>query len=230
MEYLHHGFTLETAPGCFPISTDSMVLCHFLKLPRQARVLDLGSGCGTLGILLCADDPGCTVTGIELDDAANKCALENIRRNGLTDRMESICADLRHVTGLVAPGSFSCCVSNPPYFHAGPASQATPLARREDCCCPQDLMKAASWALKYGGDFFLVHKPERLAELIAAAAAQGLEAKRLGLVRHRRNAPVSMILLQFRKGGKPGLILEEYCLFDDSGQPTSFYKEVYHME
>ena len=230
MEYLHHGFTLETAPGCFPLSTDSMVLCRFLKLPQQARVLDLGSGCGTLGILLCADDPGCTVTGIELDMAAHGCALENIRRNGLEGRMESICADLRDVTGLVSSGSVSCCVSNPPYFSAGPASKTTPLARREDCCRPQDLMKAASWALKYGGDFFLVHKPERLAELIAAAAAQGLEAKRLGLVRHRADAPVNMILLQLRKGGRPGLILEEYCLFDPMGQPTAFYKDVYHME
>ena len=230
MEYLYNGFTLETAPGCFPLSTDSMVLCRFLRLPKQARVLDLGSGCGTLGTLLCAADPGCTVTGIELDEAAHRCALENIRRNGLMGRLENICADLRSVTDLIAAGSFSCCVSNPPYYSAGPASQAAPLARRDDCCRPQDLMKAASWALKYGGDFFLVHKPERLAELITTAAVHGLEAKRLGLVRHRTDASVSMILLQLRKGGKPGLLLEEYCLFDAFGEPTSFFKEVYHME
>ena len=71
---------------------------------------------------------------------------------------------------------------------------------------------------------------KRLAELITTAAAHGLEAKRLGLVRHWTDAPVSMILLQLRKGGKPGLVLEEYCLFDAAGGPTSFYKEVYHME
>lgn len=230
MEYLHHGFTLETAPGCFPLSTDSMVLSHFLRLTKTASVLDLGSGCGTLGLLICADHPGCTVTGIELDDAAHQCALENIRRNGLEHRLDSICADLREVSGLMDPGSFSCCVSNPPYFSAGPASKTVPLARREDCCRPEDLMKAAAWTLKYGGDFFLVHKPERLAELIAAGASQGLEAKRLGLVRHTPDAPASMILLQFRKGGKPGMLWEEYCLHDSQGQPTAFYKEVYHME
>ena len=230
MEYLHHGYTLEIAPGCFPLSTDSMVLCRFVKLPRKARVLDLGSGCGTLGTLLCAKEPDCTVTGIELDAAAHSCALENVRRNELQARLESICTDLREVPALVSPGSFSCCISNPPYFSAGPASLTTPLARREDCCKPQDLMKSAAWALKYGGDFFLVHKPERLAELITAGAAQGLEAKRLGLVRHDPQAPVSMILLQLRKGGKPGLVWEEYCLFDSFGQPTAFYKEAYHMD
>ena len=230
MEYLHNGFTLETAPGCFPLSTDSMVLSRFLKLPKNARVLDLGSGCGTLGLLLCAKDPGCTVTGIELDHAAHSCALENIHRNCLESRLESICGDLREVSGLISPGSYGCCVSNPPYFSAGPASRTTPLARREDCCRPEDLMKAAAWVLKYGGDFFLVHKPERLAELISTGSALGLEAKRLGLVRHAPDAPVSMILLQLRKGGKPGLLWEEYCLHDSQGQPTAFYKEVYHMD
>ncbi len=230
MEFLHHGLTLEVTPGCFPLSTDSMVLCCFLKLTKHAKVLDLGSGCGTLGLLLCADDSGCSVTGIELDDTAHRCALDNIRRNGLEARLESICADLRNVSDMLEPGSFTCCVSNPPYFSAGPASKTTPTARRDDFCRPQDLMTAAAWALKYGGDFFLVQKPERLAELITAGAAQGLEAKRLGLVRHRAGSPVSMILLQLRKGGRPGLILEEYCLFDSCGQPTDFYQKVYHME
>ena len=50
MEYLPNGFSLEIPQGCFPLSTDSMVLAHFVRLPRNARVLDLGSGCGTLGL------------------------------------------------------------------------------------------------------------------------------------------------------------------------------------
>ena len=66
MEQLPNGYTLELSDGCFPLSTDSMLLAHFAKLPRYAQVLDLGSGCGTLGLLLCAGDPNCTVTGVEL--------------------------------------------------------------------------------------------------------------------------------------------------------------------
>ena len=228
MEYLPNHFTLELAPGCFPLSTDSMVLAHFAKLPRNARVLDLGSGCGTLGLLLCAKDPSCTVTGVELSDAAHTAALANIHRNALEPRLESICADLRQVPGLFAPGSFSCCISNPPYFSGGPAS-ALPAARREDLCSLADLMHSAAWALKYGGDFFLVHRPERLAEIIARAAENGMEAKRLMLLRHSENASVNLIFLQLRKGGKPGLAWEERCLFDSKGNPTSYYREVYHI-
>ena len=136
MEFLPNGFTLEIPDGGFPLSTDSMVLANFVRLPKSARVLDLGSGCGTLGLLLCSQDPGCRVTGLELDENAHRAAVENIRRNGLEPRMESICADLRSVSGQFSPGSFSLCVSNPPYFSGGPASKATPLARREDLCGP----------------------------------------------------------------------------------------------
>ena len=229
MEYLPNGYTLEAAEGAFPLSTDSMVLAHFVKLPKNARVLDLGSGCGTLGLLLCSRDNGCHVTGIEITENAHTAAEENIRRNDLGSRMESICEDLRSVSERFSPGSFSVCISNPPYFSGGPASKATPLARREDTCSPAELFKAAAFALKFGGDFFLVHKPERLAELIARASEQGLEAKRLCLLRHKEGVPVNLILLQFRKGGKPGLLWEEIVLHYADGSPTPIYKEIYHI-
>ena len=230
MEYLPNGFCLEAAEGSFPLSTDSMVLSHFVRLPKNPSVLDLGSGCGTLGLLLCSRDENCHVTGVELDECAHGAALENIRRNGLAHRMESICADLRTVTEKIAPGSFSCCVSNPPYFSGGPASRTTPLARREDACTPEDLFRSAAWALKYGGDFFLVHKPERLGQLIAVAGKYRLEAKRLCLVRHKPGSPVNLILLHFRKGAKPGLIWEEIILHENDGSLTPIYRQIYHID
>lgn len=229
MEFLHNGFTMELPRGTFPLSTDSIVLSHFVQLSSRAQVLDLGAGCGTLGLLLCADHADCRVVGIELSSVSHQAAVENIRRNGTEDRMESICADLRDVPSLFPPGSFSCCVSNPPYFSAGPASASLPLARREDCCTLADLFRSAAWALKYGGDFYLVHRPERLGEIIALGAKSSLEAKRLCLVRHRTDGPVNLILLQFRKGGKPGLRWEEIALHLPSGEPTDQYRQIYHI-
>lgn len=228
MEHLPKGLTLELCDGTFPLSTDSMLLAHFVNLPRNATVLDLGSGCGTLGLLLCAKDDTCHITGIELTENAHAMALQNIRANGLEHRVESICADLRTFNHKTS-GTFSCIVSNPPFFSGGPASRKVPLARREDCCTPEDLFKAAAKAVKYGGDFFLVHKPEKLAQLIACGAAQNMEAKRLRLIRHHEAGSLTMVLLQFRKGGKPGLQIDEYALFDTGNTPTPYYREVYHM-
>ena len=230
MEYLPNGYTLSLCDGGFPLSTDSMCLAHFAKLPKHARVLDLGAGCGTLGLLLCSRDNTCTVTGLELSENAHREALENIRRNGLESRMESLCTDLRSVSEKFSPGSFDVCISNPPYFTGGPASHTTPLARRDDFCSIPELMRSAAHALKFGGDFFLVHKPDRLAELISAATARNLEAKRLCLVRHREGGPVALILLAFRKGAKPGLLWEEISLHHADGIPTEVYNKIYHKE
>ena len=229
METLPNGYTLQLCSGAFPLSTDSMVLAHFVKLHKNAKVLDLGSGCGTLGLLLCARDPGCHVSGLELTENAHIAALDNIRMNGLNSRLESICADLRRFDSYFSAGSFSCCVSNPPYFTGGPASKDTPLARRDDCCSPADLFRTAATAIKYGGDFYLVHKPEKLAQLIAQGSLHQLEAKRLRLLRHQEGGPIALILLQFRKGGKPGLIIDEFSLFDSQNMPTAYYREVYHI-
>ena len=228
MEYLPNGMTLQLCDGAFPLSTDSMLLAHFVHLRKNARVLDLGSGCGTLGLLLCGKDQTCTVTGIEITEDAHNAAEENILRNSLSARLESICTDLRDLPGDFT-GRFHCCVSNPPYFSGGPASKQTPLARRDDCCPPEELCRSAAKALQYGGDFYLVHKPEKLAQLIACGAAAGLEAKHLRLIRHKEGGPITLILLQLRKGGKPGLQITENCLFDSLGGETAYYREVYHM-
>lgn len=229
MEQLHNGFTLELCDGAFPLSTDSIALGGFARLPKNARVLDLGSGCGTLGLLLCAKDPLCHVTGIEWDAAAHETALRNALQNGIESRLASMCGDIGSISSLVPAGSFSVCISNPPYFSAGPQSKTVPLARRDDLCSMDALMAASSWALRYGGDFFLVHRPERLAELCARAADHGLEPKRLQLLRHRSDGPVSLVLVQCRKGGKPGLIWEEESLFCPDGSPTPYYRKLYHL-
>ena len=224
MEYLAKEYTWEPGGG-FPLSTDSMVLADFVKLPKNARVLDLGSGCGTLGLLLCAKEKSCTVTGVELDRAAHDAALRNIARNGLADRLSSICADLRSMP----PDSFRICVSNPPYFSGGARHSRTPIARQEDTCTSADLFAAAARSLCFGGDFFLVHKPDRLAQLCFEASAAGLEPKRMRLVRHRPGSPISLILLSCRRGGKPGLQWEEMTLFTSDEEATEDYKRIYHL-
>ena len=224
MEYLQNGFTLTLAEGSFPLSTDSVALAAFVKLPKNARVLDLCAGCGTLGLMLCAGDEGCHVTGIELRPEDHEAAKENISRNHIEKRMESILGDATEV--CPAPGAYHVCISNPPYFSGGPLRNT---ARRDDLCPPEKLFRAAAKALRYGGDFYLVHRPELLAHLCALGAANGMEAKELMLLRHRSDGPVSLILLKLRKGGKPGLQITEQALHHPDGSPTDYFKSIYHQ-
>ncbi len=229
MEQLHNGITLELADSSFPLSTDSVALAGFVRLPRNARVLDLGSGCGTLGLLLCGRDPGCVVTGLELSREDHQMALENSRRNQLEKRLTSVLGDITDHQTLLPPGSFDVCISNPPYFSGGLPSLRHTQARSEQGCALEDVFQAASYALRWGGDFFLVHKPERLAQCCALGSQNGLEAKDLCLLRHRVHGPVSLILLSFRKGAKPGLRWQEQWLFEADGQPSLTYRTLYHI-
>lgn len=230
MEILPMGMTLDLPRGVFPLSTDSMVLAHFCREARGKQWLDLGSGGGTLGLLLCADDPRRTITGVELDGTSHAAAVQNIRRNAMDARMQSICTDLREVPRLFKAGSFSCCVANPPYFSGGPVSASLPAARHRERCTPEDLCRSAAWALQFGGDLFLVCPPAALAEWIAAGAARDLQAKVLRLVRHRAGGEFSLALLRLRKGGRPGLRLEEISLHDAAGKETEIYLEIYHRK
>lgn len=229
MEVLDNGFTLMLCDGAFPLSTDSMALAGFAKLPKNATVLDLGSGCGTLGLLLCAQRSDCSVTGVEIDANAHETALKNIERNKLCNRLNSICEDARRVSSFIKPGSYRVCISNPPYFTDGPQSKATPNARRENLLTLEDLFTAVAWSVQYGGDFYLVHRPERLAEIFFTAGKHQLEPKQLQLLRHYDGGTVSLVLIKFRKGAKPGLKWTEQYLFNKDGSTSEYYKQIYHL-
>lgn len=228
MEILQNGFTLRLCDGAFPLSTDSIALSSFVKLPKNAKVLDFGAGCGTLGLLLCAKDSGCSVTGIEIDPNAHAMALQNAKENHIENRLHSICSDVKATE--ISAGQFHVCISNPPYFAGGFTSKSHPTARSEDSLDLGTLFRQAGKALRYGGDFYLVHKPERLAEICALGSKYHLEPKRLQLLRHRTDGPVTLILLQCRKGGKPGLKWEEESLYNPDGSPTQYYNSLYHQQ
>lgn len=231
-EVLFGRYAFDPGPG-FPLSTDTMVLADFVRAKRGARIADLGSAAGALGLLLCAR-LDCTVTGWEIQPEAHAAALENIARNRLQDRMMSCCGDLRQIRGQAAPGQFDCAVSNPPYFAGGllPQDSIMAQARQEVCCNLSDLFAAAGWLLRFGGDFFLIHKPERLTDLLTVARASGLEPKAAAARwRQRASLPGFFGAAQCRKGGKPGLAWRSDLILQHAdGTPTQRYREIYHME
>lgn len=233
LETLWGGYTLAVGPA-FPLSTDTMCLAAFTPVPPRCKAVDLGSGSGALGLLLCGKRPDCTVTGIELSPAAHEAALENIRRNQLENRLESRLGDIREIRGLLPAGQFSLVVSNPPYFTPG-RGQPSPdpqrqSARASGTCPPAALFEAAAWLLPTGGKFCMVYRPERLTDLLWEARNHKLEPKRLRFVRHRTDSEASLVLLECRKGGGPGLKFDpDLVLYGPDGAPTPQTREIYHL-
>lgn len=230
MEVFQNGIRLLTDGGRFPLGTDSMLLADFLTLPKGARVADLGSGCGALGLLLCARAADCAVTGFELNEAAHAAALENIRENALEARLSSVLADVRDYRALPM-GGFDCVISNPPYFAvgSGAVSAEAAMARSEEYLPLAKLCEAAAWLLTYGGRFALVHRPERLCDIFCELRRVGLEPKRIRFVRHKPSAPVCLVLIEGRRGGKPGLTYgPDLIEFTEDGAETEEYRAIYH--
>lgn len=230
METLFNGFTLALSPGAFPLSTDSMVLADFVRLRPNVGVLDLGSGCGTLGLLLCAKNESCTVTGIELDPEAHAMALgKRCPQRHRPPSWQYMRRPAAAALGNRPRQLFLLCFQSPLFFRRlcqrrpppGPAGTDLHAAGRVRRRIEKSTVRR---------DFFLVHKPERLGELCALGAEFDLIPKVLRLVRHTSGGSVSLLLLQMRKGAKQGLIFQEEALRDPEGHPTADYRRIYHLD
>ena len=146
-ELLFDSIRMKIPDAQFRMSTDSMVLADFCRIRPGSRVLDLGCGCGTLGLLLLGADETLRVCGIEIQEAAARQARENAEENGVSDRFCVVCGDLRQAHAEIAPGSFDCVLSNPPYYPPGSGylhAQDSLSAARSEICCPFDALCAAA--------------------------------------------------------------------------------------
>jgi len=231
-ETLWNHVTLTQPDAQFRLSTDSVACAWFARFRSRSQITDLGCGSGAIALMLLASDPTLTVTGIELQTDAAEAARQNAQANRLSFTVLE--GDLRSIQSLLPANSMDGVISNPPYFPVGsgkPAQGAFARARSEETCSLAQLCDAADWLLRWGGAFVLVHRPERLADLIWELRSRKMEPKRIRFVRHRPDSPVSLVLLEARKGGKPGLSYEpDLVLFDQNGNETAEYRQMYHKE
>lgn len=217
----------------FKIGTDAVLLASFCGVSGVRRALDLGCGSGIIAALLAWNTPALSVEALEIVPEAARLARENIRLCGLEGRVSVTEGDLRAHRALYPAGHFDLVVSNPPYYAGGrgkvPADVASITARMEAHCTLADICAAAAYLTKWGGRFALVHKPERMAEVICALSAAGLEPKRLRLVQHRAGAAPSLFLLETRRGGRPSLTIEPPLIMtDEHGDDSPEIQEIYH--
>jgi len=229
------GPRFKDAKGVYRVGTDSVLLAHFVGSSGQkkrTRATDLGCGSGVISILLTWRDAGLRVDGIDIQPDAVSCATENADLSGLSDRIRVIEGDIRRHREFLQPGAYDIAVANPPYHtpgsgkRSGDASRST--ARCEELCPLDELCLAAGFLLRWGGEFSLVHKPQRLADIFRAMDRSGLEPKRIRFVQYKKSSPPSLVLVESRRGGKPSLRAEApLILKNDDGSDSDELKLAY---
>lgn len=186
--------------GCFPLGRDSLALGDFAAVRAGQRVCDLGCGGGLLLLLLARRAEGLRLHGVERDPAAAQAARENLAANGLAG--EIFVGDLRETPWQA--GSFDLVVSNPPYFAAG-SGRFGGSARMETDGTLEEWCVTAARLTRNGGRFALVHRPERLTDVLCALRSCRLEPKRLRFLQHDPSHSPSAVLVEAVRQGRPGL-------------------------
>jgi tRNA1Val (adenine37-N6)-methyltransferase len=211
---------------------DPFLLAAFVRPRLRESVVDLGTGCGVIALLLARRWKTLKVWGVELQPELFHLAEENIRRNGLERRCSIIHGDARDTADLLPAGRFRRVVANPPFRPAG-AGRVCPepqraLARQEIAFSLDDLAGTAASLLDHGGILDFIHLPERLPEIFRALGERRLEPKRLRLVHSFGDSAPELALISARKGGRPGLSTEPpLIVFRRQGEYTPEVKAAF---
>lgn len=228
----NNGMFIIQKPGAFCLGTDSVLLADFVKLGKNQRLADLGTGTGILAILLCAKEPSLIVDACDIQPDMADMAFRSVKMNALDARVRVRAIDMLTAPSVYGAGVFDHVVCNPPYSRAGAAiknkSETQFTARHEGDLTIMGVCKTASALLKYGGRFSAVFPSQRLFELMTCMRENNLAPKRVRNVLTSVDKPPKLTLIDAKKGGGDQLHwLPPLVLRRADGTPSEEYERIY---
>ena len=197
---------------------------------RASRALELGCGTGIVSLLLAARERFEHIDALEVQEIYASLAQRNVDLNAFGEQIRVIHGDARAFPAKSDTGSYDAVFTNPPYMktNAGAVceSEGKEIARHEHFGTIADFAACAARALKWGGSFFCVYRPDRLTDLILACRESGLEPKRLCFVSAKASLAPSMVLLEARRGGNAGLFVTPPLILRENEEDSADYTEL----
>lgn len=220
----------KTDGFCFGM--DAVLLSGFARVREGESAVDLGTGTGIIPILLSAKTEGKHFTGLEIQTAVADMASRSVRLNGIEDRVSIVQGDIKEASQLFGKASFDVVTSNPPYMNDAHGLKNPDLpkaiARHEVLCTLDDVVREAAMLLRPGGRFYMVHRPHRLVEIIAAMRMYKLEPKRMKLVHPFVDKDANMVLIEAFRGGRSMMKVEApIIVYKEPGVYTDEIYEIY---
>jgi tRNA1Val (adenine37-N6)-methyltransferase len=203
----HKGLMLYQDTDYARFNADALWLCSFLRTSARDTVVELGSGTGVICVLG-ADNTKASFTGVERQQRLVELAQKSAAYN--RQEIRFVCADVASAPEILGRGAFTAAVMNPPYFTSGEKSDSVSrsLSRHDEGESLAVFLAAAFALLKNGGKLFIIYPASALSELFSALANARFEPKRMKLVYTKPEEPALRVLIEAKKLGKAGLVVE----------------------
>ncbi len=231
IEDLHcNGYKIVQNKNMFCFGIDAVLLANFAKVRFKEKAVDLCTGNGIVPILLHAKSKCNNLIGVDIIEEniilANKsCKINNININFINE-------DLKNITNILQKQYYDVVTVNPPYMANNTGlknvTDEKAIARHEVLCSLDDIVKNSSDLLKYGGRFYMVHRPNRLGEIFYTMKKYNIEPKVMQLVQPFENKEPNIILIEGIKNGKPNLIIKNNLIvYKDINLYTEEMEKIY---
>lgn len=228
------GLKLIQNPEWFCFGVDAVLLSDFAKsgIKKGSAVVDFCTGNGIIPLLLSAKTEAKSITGIEIQEPVADLAERNVRFNKLEEKLHILNKDIKNADKIFGRSSIDYITCNPPYKEAGSglknADDVVTIARHEVLCTLEDIITAAVQILKPGGKIALVHRPERLIDIIWLMRQNKIEPKRLRFVHPYAEKTATMILIEGTKHGGKKLFMEPpLYIYDENRNYTEEINRIY---
>lgn len=218
----------------FCFGMDSVLLSDFAKnMKNNSTVLDLGTGTGIIPILLCGKTNLKKVVGIEIQQDVANMAKRSSQLNNLQDRFEVVNTNIIDLKNIYEKQSFDVIVTNPPYKKENTGitneNEAKLISRHEITANLEDFISISKDLLKDKGEFYMVHRPERLVDILSLMRKYKIEPKILKFVSPNKNKEPNLILIKGIKNANSFLRVEKNLyVYNEDGKYTNEILKIYN--
>ena len=227
-----NGLKLIQKQQGFRFGVDAVLLSHFANIKSRHRVIDLCTGTGIVPFLAYGKYAPKEVIGLEIQEDMVEMANRSSVLNNTTDIVKFVHGDLKDKSLLDSLGKFDVLTVNPPYKlnNAGiiNPNDKLAIARHEVMCTLEDVIVAARRLLKDNGRMFIVHRPERLADIFGLMRKYKIEPKRVRMVQPNTKKAPNIVLVEGQRDGGAFLKCEETLyVYDDNGKYSEEIDRIY---
>lgn len=227
-----NGLKIVQKKDAFRFGIDAVLLSYFSNVKKGQNVVDLCTGTGIVPILLYGKYVPTKIVGIEIQEEMSEMADRSVKLNSIEDKVKIITRDLKDIEYLKSLGRFDVLTVNPPYKLNSSGilnpSDKVAIARHEIMCTLEDVIIAARILLKDNGRMFIVHRPERLADIFTIMRKYKIEPKRVQMVHPNTKKPANIVLVEGQRDGGSFLKWEKpLFVYNDEGGFTDDINKIY---